>query len=174
MMGPLPTSSKGMKYILVVTDIFSKWVETFPITATDTETLATILVDEIVCRYGVPSTLHNDRGANLTSKVISVLCECLGIRRTQTTAYHPQGNGQVECFNHTLEAMLSKMVKENQKDWDLHIPKALFAYLMSLHESTGFSLFVLTLVDHYHFQLISWLEEYPSLMREKRKKFQHL
>ena len=107
-MGPLPANSKGMKYILVVTDIFSKWVEAFPIRATDTETLATILVDEIVCRYGVPSTLHSDRGANLTSKVISALCECLGIRRTQTTAYHTQGNGPVERFNRTLEAMLSR------------------------------------------------------------------
>ena len=135
-----------MKYILVVTDIFSKWVKAFPIRATDTETLATILVDETVCRYGVPSTLHSDRGANLTSKVMSALCKSalckrLGIRCTQTTAYHPQGNGQVERFNCTLEAMLSKMVKENQKDWDLHIPKAQFAYRMSLHESTGFSPF---------------------------------
>ena len=140
-MRPLPASSKGMKYNLVVTDIFSKWVEAFPIRTTDKETLATILVDEIVCQYDVPSILHSGRGANLTSKVISALCERLGIRCTQTTAYHPQGNGQVERFNRTLEAMLSKMVKENQKDWDLHIPKALFAYRMSLHESTGFSPF---------------------------------
>ena len=48
-MGPLSTSSKGMKYILVVTNIFSKWVNAFPIRATDTKTLATILVDKIVC-----------------------------------------------------------------------------------------------------------------------------
>ena len=89
----------------------------------------------------MPSTLHSDQGANLTSEVISAFCEHLGIRRTQTTAYHPQGNGQVEHFNHTLEAILSKMVKVNQIDWDLHIPKALFAYKRSLHESTGFSLF---------------------------------
>ena len=56
-----------------------------------------------------------------------VVGKTLGIERTQTTAYHPQGNGQVERFNRTLEAMLSKVVKENQKDWDLHIPKVLFA-----------------------------------------------
>lgn len=60
-MGPLPTSSKGKKYILVVTDIFSKWVEAFSLRSTDTETLATVLVDEIVFRYGVPSSLHNDQ-----------------------------------------------------------------------------------------------------------------
>ena len=48
-MGPLPTSSKGKKYILVVTDIFSKWVEAFALKSTDTETLATVLINEIVC-----------------------------------------------------------------------------------------------------------------------------
>ena len=48
-MGPLPTSSKGYQYILVVTDLFSKWVKAFPMCVTDSETLAKILVDEVVC-----------------------------------------------------------------------------------------------------------------------------
>ena len=138
-MGPLPVSSKGKKYILVVTDIFSKWVEAFALRSTDAETLATVLVNEVVCRYGVPSFIHSDQGANLTGQVVSSLCSRLGIKRTQTSAYHPQGNGQVERFNRTLEAMLAKMVKENQRDWDIHIPKALFAYRTALHESSGYS-----------------------------------
>ena len=97
-------------------------------------------MDEVVSRYGVPSTLHSDQRANLTSQLKAALCKYLGIERTQTSMYHPQGNGQVERFNRTLEA-ISKMVRENQKDWDLHIPKALFAYRTSLHESTGYSPF---------------------------------
>ena len=140
-MGPLPTSSKGYQYILVVTDLFSKWVEAFPLRATDSETLAKILVDEVVCRYGVPVCLHSDQGANLNSQVILSLCRRLGINHTRTTAYHPQGNGQVERFNRTLESMLSKMVNENQKDWDTHLPKALFAYRTAIHNSTGYSPF---------------------------------
>ena len=98
-----------------------------------------MLVYEIVCRYGVPSSLCNDQGANLTSQVISPLCRCLGIERIQTTAYHSQGIGQVEYFSCTLEAILAMLVKENQKDWDLHIPKVLFGYRTVLHESTGYS-----------------------------------
>ena len=74
-----------------------------------------------------------------TCQVISSLCRSLGIECTQTTAYHPQGNGQVERFNYTLEAMLAKLVKENQKDWDLHIPKVLFVYRTVLHEPMGYS-----------------------------------
>eukprot|EP00731_Ephydatia_muelleri_P033855 Em0040g5a len=140
-MGPLPLSTKGHKYILVITDLFSKWVEAFPLAVTDSETLASVLMDEVVCRYGVPRSLHSDQGANLNSQVICALCKRLGINKTRTTAYHPQGNGQVERFNRTLEAILSKVVAENQRDWDCHIPKALFAYRTAFHESSGYSPF---------------------------------
>ena len=77
----------------------------------------------------------------MTSQVMTALCKYLGVERTQTSVYHPQGNGQVKHFNRTLEAMLSKVVRENQKDWDLHILKVLFAYQPSFHESTGCSPF---------------------------------
>eukprot|EP00731_Ephydatia_muelleri_P031108 Em0022g622a len=140
-MGPLPLSTKGHKYILVITDLFSKWVEAFPLAVTDSETLASVLMDEVVCRYGVPHSLHSDQGANLNSQVICALCKRLGINKTRTTAYHPQGNGQVGHFNRTLEAILSKVVAENQRDWDCHIPKALFAYRTAFHESSVYSPF---------------------------------
>ena len=103
---------------MVVTDLFTKWVEAFPLRSTESTTLATVLVDEIVCR-GVPTNIKSDQGANFTSAVIQHLCSLLGIGLTQTTAYHPQGNGQVEKFSRTLEAMLAKVVQTNQRDWDI-------------------------------------------------------
>ena len=127
-MGPLPPTTAGNKYIVVVTDLFSKWVEAFPVKAIDTETLASLLVDEIVCRYGVPSYLHSDQGANLTSNLMAALCKQLGTTQTRTSAYDPQGNGQVERFNRTLESMLAKVVSDHQTDWDTHLPQGLFAY----------------------------------------------
>jgi len=151
-MGPLPVTSQGNKYVLVVTDLFSKWTEAFPskwteafpLKSTDSETLAKVLINEVICRYGMPSSLHSDQGANLTSSLISSLCQNLGITQTRTTAYHPQGNGQVERFNRTLEAMLAKTVSEHQQDWDQHIPKLLFAYRTAIHEATGYTPFHVT------------------------------
>ena len=54
-MGPFPTSEQGNKYIFVVTDLFSKWVEARDTTST---TLATVLVNEVISRYSVPTCIH--------------------------------------------------------------------------------------------------------------------
>ena len=143
-MGLLPTSSKGNCYILVVTDLFTKWVEEFPLCSTESTVMATVLVDEIECRYGVPVVIHSNQGANLTSSVIQRLCLLLGMERTKIAAYHPQGNGQVERINCTLEATLAKVVQANQRDWDTHFPKVLFAYRTAIHQSIQFTPYHLT------------------------------
>ena len=135
-MGPLPTSDTGFK---VITDVFTKWVEAFPLRTTGAEILATNFVNEVVSRFGVPSQLHSDQGANFCGEIINSMCQQLGIDRSRTTAYHPQGNGQVERFNRTLESMLAKVVTDNQKDWDKHLPQVLFAYRTSLHETTKYT-----------------------------------
>ena len=143
-MGPLPASSKGHRYNLVVMDLFTKWVEAFPLQFTESTVLATVLVDEIVCRYGVPTIIHSGQSANLAISIIHHLCLLLGMERTRTTVYHPKGNVQVKRFNCTLEAMLAKVVQANQQDWDAHLPKVLFAYRIAIHESTHFTPYHLT------------------------------
>ena len=140
-MGPLPISSQGNKYILVVTDIFTKWVEAFALKDTTANTLATVLLNEVICCYGAPCTLHSDQGANLCSSVVQCLCQLLGTSTTRTSACHPEGNGQFEHFNHALEAILAKIVAYNQHDWDSHLPKVLFTYRTAIHETTQFSPF---------------------------------
>eukprot|EP00731_Ephydatia_muelleri_P031255 Em0022g769a len=109
-----------------------------------------VTLDASSCAIGaVLSQEHegeeSDQGANFVSEVMQSLCTQLGIKRTQTSAYHPEGNGPVECFNRTLEAMLSKVVEEHQKDWDCHLQKVLFAFRTAVHESTGYTpLFVMS------------------------------
>ena len=90
--------------------------------STDTETLATLLIDEVICRFGVPHYIHSDQGANLISSLMATVCEHLGITQTHTSGYHPQGNGQVERFNRTLESMLATVVNDHHTDWDLQLP----------------------------------------------------
>ena len=63
----------------------------------------------------------------------------MGIKKSRTTAYHPQGDGQVERQNRTLQEIIANFVSANQSDWDQWVDQAVFAYNTSVHASTGFS-----------------------------------
>ena len=67
----------------------------------------------------------------------------LGIKKVNTTAYHPQTDGLVERFNRTLTSMLAKTVQKQGRDWDEHLPYVLYAYRTSIQESTKESPFYL-------------------------------
>ena len=138
-----PTSSKGNKYAVVVMDYLTKWPEVFPTRDQTSITIARLLVEQIVPRHGVPVELLSDRGAAFLSKLMEEVYSLLGIRKTNTTAYHPQMDGLVERFNRTLTNMLAKKVKKNGKDWDVQLPYVLFVYRASPQESTGESPFFL-------------------------------
>ena len=64
------------------------------------------------------------------------ICSLMGIQKTRTTAYHPQGDGQVERQSRTLQEILSTFVAEHPNDWDLFVDQAVYAYNTSCHEST--------------------------------------
>ena len=64
----------------------------------------------------------------MLSSLIIDLCKLLGMRKINTVAYHPQGNGLVENFNRTLQVMLGKHAKELGSSWELHLQQLLFAY----------------------------------------------
>lgn len=65
------------------------------------------------------------------------MCVLLGIEKTRTTAFYPASDGLVERVQRTIEDMLSKYVKSNQRDWDEILPFMLMAYNSSKHETTN-------------------------------------
>ena len=65
------------------------------------------------------------------------VCKLLGIKKLNTTAYHPQCVGMVERFNRTLKSMIHKYVTQFGKQWDQYLPGLLWAYRNTPHESTG-------------------------------------
>ena len=71
------------------------------------------------------------------------ICSLMGVKKTNTTAYHPQSDGLVENFNRTLRAIIAKHAKKFGRDWDSYLPQLLFAYRTKPHESTGESPFYL-------------------------------
>ena len=61
-LGPLPMTEAGNKYILVIADYFTKWVEAYPMANQEAQTVASLLVHEFISRFGVPLLIHSDQG----------------------------------------------------------------------------------------------------------------
>ena len=91
-----PLTDRGNKYILVLGDYFTKWVESFPIPNMEAKTIANMFVGHFVSRFGAPDVLHTDQGRNFESALFKEVCLLLGVHKTRTTPYHPQSDGLVE------------------------------------------------------------------------------
>jgi len=137
----LPISEKGNKYIFVVIDHATKFVEALACDNQRADTAANFIFSNIICRYGAPSEILSDRGQAFTGEVMTILSQLCGISQKFTAGYHPQTNGLTERFNRTIQEILSKFVNSSQTNWDDLLQPAVFAYNTSIHSSTGFSPF---------------------------------
>ena len=83
--------------------------------------------------------LHSDQGRNFESRLVAELTKLAGIRRTRTTPFHPQSDGQTERMNKTLLQMLTATAHEKPNDWPMKISTVLAAYRMTPHKVTKIS-----------------------------------
>lgn len=137
--GPMPSTELGNKYLMVVTDYFSKWVEAYPMKNLLAASAADILVTEFFCKFGAPSIIHTDQGVQFESTLFQEMCELYEIFKTRTTTFRPQSDGLTERNNRSILQMLTSYVNESRSDWDVHLPYLLQAYRSSVHDSTGYS-----------------------------------
>ncbi len=122
--GPLPLSTAGNKYILTFQDDLSKYVVATPINQQDATTVAKSFVSQIVLKYGAPTVVQTDQGANFVSELFKTTCKLLKIKKIQSTAFHPESQGGIERSHRVLAEYLRHYVKEDQTDWDEWIPFA--------------------------------------------------
>jgi transposase InsO family protein len=134
--GPLPVTKHDNRYLLVVTDYFTKWVEIYPLPSKETVNVADCIAGDFIAKFGVPRQLHTDQGTEFTSGVIRDICHLLGMEKTQTTPYNPSSDGLVERVNRTIQNMLRAFVNENRDDWDEAVPYLAMAYRATEQEST--------------------------------------
>ena len=104
----VPVSSRGNHYLLVIQDYFTKWAEAIYQCLTR---LQSVLLGYLFSRFGIPKILHSDQSANFESTMIRRVCAAFGVLKSQTTAYHPQGDGMVERFNRNLAATPSVLYR---------------------------------------------------------------
>ena len=81
LLGPLPETEDGNKYILVISDYFTKWLEGVAIPDQTAITVARALVKEVVCRFCTPAYLQSDQARQFEGTVYQEMFKLLGIKK---------------------------------------------------------------------------------------------
>jgi len=134
--------SLGYTAILVIVDRLTKqglFIPTFD-TITSAQ-LAELFVLHVFSKHGVPSHCTSDRGSEFVSHFFRSLGAALDMKLHFTSGYHPQGDGQTERVNQTLEQYLRTFCNFQQDNWSSLLPLAEFAYNNAPSETTGVSPF---------------------------------
>ena len=95
LVGPLPKTKRGHRYMLVIVDYASRYPEAIPLKTFTADVVAEKLVD-VFARHGIPDTILTDQGTNFTSTLLKGLYQLLGVKALRTSPYHPQTDGLVE------------------------------------------------------------------------------
>jgi len=127
-LGPLPVTSHGNKYILVVNDYATRFVCAFGLPSADAPTVAETLVERIFLEYGPADKILSDRGSHFHNALVEAILQLFMVRQVFSSGYRPQTAGITERMNQTLLGILAVYVDRHQRDWDRLLPYVLFAY----------------------------------------------
>lgn len=133
----LGRAADSYPYILVMTDLFSKYAVAVPTRDQTATTTARAVWTHLFQIFGCPERILSDRGGAFESDLFTELCQLYGCRRSRTTPYHPQGNGACERFNQTLLGLLRTLLEEEKSQWREKLPALLQAYNNTVHRTTG-------------------------------------
>jgi cleavage and polyadenylation specificity factor subunit 1 len=137
LVGPLPTSREGFRYLFTMVDRSSRWLEAIPLRVMDAAACADAFISGWVARFGVPARLTSDRGRQFTSGLWANVCAQLGVQHISTTAFHPQSNGMVErCHRQIKDALKARLAGAA---WPEHLPWVLLGLRTAPKEDSGIS-----------------------------------
>ncbi|CAK8671518.1 unnamed protein product [Clavelina lepadiformis] len=136
-LGGLPVTHSGNRYILVATDMYTKYMQAWSMPSQTAQETAFVLYHNWMTIHGVPERIHSDRGGNFESQLFKELIDLLGCKKSRTTAYHPSGNGAVERANRTILSIMKNYVQRDPLSWDKSLSSICATYNASRHEETG-------------------------------------
>lgn len=138
-LGPLQTSRSGNKYLLVMVDQFTKWIEIEALPDQSAESVARAAVDRFFTSLGYPLFIHTDQGRNFDSQFFKTLCDMLDITKSRTTPYRPCSNGQVERYNRTILQIIRCYLDKELDCWDEFVQHIASAIRATVNRHTGYT-----------------------------------
>jgi hypothetical protein len=137
-----PPSSGQHRWILTVTDYFTKWIEVVPTKSTSHKVIISLLED-VMDRFGCPSRIVTDNATPFRSEPLVKFCEQFEISLIHSTPYYPQGNGLAKSSNKGLIKLIKRLLEDNKRAWDAKLKFSLWADRVTTKKSLGISPFQL-------------------------------
>ena len=144
----LENSSGGYQYILTITDHFSRYLKTYALRNKEAKTVAHHLFFDYMQDKGVPTRLLHDQGTEFENDLFRELRSLMGVTKSRTTPYHPEGNGQCERMNQTILSMLRTLDESKKSKWKDSLNVVTHAYNCTKNSATGYSPYFLMYGRH--------------------------
>ncbi len=133
--GPVPSSSRGVRYVLCIQDRLSRFLVFAPMKDATAETTARTFISSWACQFGAPKRIVTDRGTNFMSKTFAALCERMRTKHAPVTAYRPQSNAENERAHRDLHMYIAMYLNTaNATNWDLLLQHAAWVHNSTVHQ----------------------------------------
>ena len=135
--GLLPQGKGQVKFLLVVIDYFTKWVEAEALAMITEARIRSFVWKNIICRFRIPLAIISDNGRQFDSQGFREFCSNFGIKNQFSSPRHPQANGQTEVTNRTLLRIIKTKLDDVKGTWPEELPNVLWAYKTTARTPTG-------------------------------------
>jgi hypothetical protein len=148
LLGPLPPAQGNLKYVVVVVEYFSKWIEAKPLATITSVTVQKFFLQNIVCRFDVPKDITVDNGTQFDAETFKDFYDQIGTKIHFASVRHPESNGLVERANGIIMTGIMKLIfNQPRGKWPEELIKVVWSHNTTISRSTGFTPFKLLFGD---------------------------
>lgn len=140
--GPFPTSFRGYNFLLVVTDIATRFTLLRAIPDKTANTVATQLY-QICCDFGFPKIIQSDNGTEFVNSTMKEMKAQFGFDHRTISPYHPQANGAAESHVKIAKQLLVKLCRGDWSTWDIFVPASQYGMNIRIAKRHGSAPFAL-------------------------------
>jgi transposase InsO family protein len=148
LLGPLPPAQGNLRYVVVVVEYFSNWIEAKPLATITSVTIQKFFWQNIVCRFGVPKAITVDNGTQFDAETFKDFCDQIGTKIYFASVRHPESNGLVKRANDIIMTGIIKLIFHQPRGkWPGELIKVVWSHNTTISRSTGFTPFKLLFGD---------------------------